>query len=454
MDNQTTVSAEATASDYQKQLVRAKIGAAVGTSLDQMEMTLFSLASALCFGQVFFPNSRPIVGLIASFGIYGVGFLIRPIGGLIFAHLGETRGRKWVLSTTVLLMGAATFCIGLIPSYENIGVWAPILLIICRCVQGAAVGAEYTSGTTYLTEIAPKGKRGITASFVWAGASAGTVIGSLVWTVVLVSLDRESLISWGWRIPFLLTIFVTAFAVWMRLKLHESPVFIEKQKEFKERAKKAAPIIDAWQNSRHNMFRIFGFTFPCVGHSFMYQAFMGGYIVNYVSKDAGSVFSTATAVGALVGIFGGLFGGWLSDKIGRRKAGLIYSVIMCIFPIFAFMMVNTGSPFLIGLVMIFCFWFPAEGAMGVQSPQLPEIFGSRYRYSALTVAREVGAIGGGLVPMIGSVILAYLGGWIAVAIFMSLLMLITVYTTYVTIETRDRDLYLEQDAMQQASAQV
>lgn len=432
---------------FNKQLTRAKIGAAVGTSLDQMEMTLFSLASALCFGQVFFPNMTPVVALISAFGIYGVGFLIRPIGGLIFSHLGDMYGRKWVLSTTVLLMGLATFCIGLIPNYDTIGIFAPILLIICRCVQGAAVGAEYTSGTTYLTEIAPIGKRGITASYVWAGASAGTVVGGLVWTVVLISMDRQTLIAWGWRIPFLITIFVSGFAIWMRLKLHESPVFVEKQKEFKERANRAAPIVDAWQNSRKNMLRIFGFTFPCVGHSFMYQAFLGGYLVNFVRSDAGPIFSTATAIGAVVGIFGGLFGGWLSDKIGRRKAGLIYSVIMCIFPIFAFMFVNTGSPILIGLVMMFCFWFPAEGAMGVQSPQLPEIFGSRYRYSALTVSREVGAIGGGLIPMISTIIMGYFGGWVAVAIFMSLLMLITVYTTYVTKETKDRDLYVEEDAM-------
>ncbi|MFZ7198209.1 MFS transporter [Avibacterium avium] len=445
MNNQDAV--QASSPEFNKQLRRAKFGAAIGTSLDQMEMTLFSLASALCFGQVFFPNASPIIGLISAFGIYGVGFLVRPIGGLIFSHLGETRGRKWVLSTTVLLMGLATFSIGLIPSYDSIGIWAPILLIICRCVQGAAVGAEYTSGTTYLTEIAPIGKRGITASYVWAGASAGTVVGGLVWTVILVSLDRNDLIAWGWRIPFLLTIFVTVFAIWMRLKLHESPVFVEKQKEFKERAKQAMPLVQAWKHSRKNMLRVFGFTFPCVGHSFMYQAFLGGYIVNYVRSDGGAIFSTATAIGAVVGIFGGLFGGWLSDKIGRRKAGLIYSIIMCIFPFFAFMMANTGEPILIGLIMIFCFWFPAEGAMGVQSPQLPEIFGSRYRYSALTVAREIGAIGGGLVPMLSSIILAYFGGWQAVAVFMSLLMMITVFTTYNTIETKDRDLFDKEDAM-------
>ncbi|WKS99564.1 MFS transporter [Gallibacterium salpingitidis] len=445
--NATQVLSGSEDTEFKRQLTRAKIGAAIGTSLDQMEMTLFSLASALCFGQVFFPNTDPKIALISAFGIYGVGFLVRPIGGVIFSHLGEIYGRKWVLSMTVMLMGLATFCIGLIPSYSAIGIWAPILLVLCRCVQGAAVGAEYTSGTTYLTEIAPIGKRGITASFVWAGASAGTVVGGLVWTVVLTSLSREDLTAWGWRIPFLLTIFVTMFAIWMRLKLHESPVFLDKQKEFKERAKRAAPIVEAWQKSKKNMLRIFGFTFPCVGHSFMYQAFLGGYIVNYVRADGGPIFSTATAIGATIGIIGGLFGGWLSDKIGRRKAGLIYAVIMCIFPILAFTMVNTGSPILIGLVMVFCFWFPAEGAMGVQSPQLPEIFGSRYRYSALTLAREIGAIGGGLVPMLASIILAYLGGWVAVAIFMSLLMLINVYTTYVTIETKDRDLYDERDAM-------
>lgn len=433
--------------DFSTRMWRAKIGAAVGTALDQMEMVLFSLASALCFGQVFFPDATPMVALISAFGVYGVGFLVRPIGGLVFSHLGEKHGRKWVLSTTVLIMGLATFSIGLIPSHARIGILAPILLIVCRCFQGAAVGAEYTSGTTYLTEIAPIGKRGITASFVWAGASAGTVLGGALWTLVLTLFSREEVIAWAWRIPFLSTFFVTLFAIWMRTKLHESPVFVEKQKEFKQRASHAAPLVEAWQKSRRNMFRIFGFTFPCVGHSFIYQAFMGGYIVNFVRPDGGPIFSKAVTIGALIGIAGGLFGGWLSDRIGRRTAGLIYAVIMFLFPFVAFTLVNTGEAFLITLVMIFCFWFPAEGAMGVQSPQLPEIFGSRYRYSALTVAREVGAIGGGLVPMIASVIMAQFGGWPAVAAFMMAIMLLNVITTYLTPETRDRDLYSEEDAM-------
>ncbi|MBV7363936.1 MFS transporter [Actinomycetaceae bacterium TAE3-ERU4] len=447
MSTQTVAAPAQGSIEFKRQLKRAKLGAAMGTALDQMEMTLFSLAAALVFSHVFFADASPAVSLIASFGVYGVGFLIRPIGGLVFSHLGETRGRKWVLSTTVLIMGAATFSIGLIPSYETIGIFAPILLVLCRCFQGAAVGAEYTSGTTYLTEIAPIGKRGWTASWVWAGASAGTVLGAFVWTVVLASFSTEQIIAWAWRIPFWLTVIVTFFALWLRVKLQESPVFLEKQKAFKERAQKAAPLTDALQNSRGNMLRIIGFTFPCVGHSFMYQAFMAGYFVNYVVKDGGKLFSSATLIGATVGIAGGLFGGWVSDKIGRRKAGLIYSVIMMIFPVFAFLLVNTGHFAAVTAVMVFCFCFPAEGAMGVQSPQLPEIFGSRYRYSALTVAREVGAIGGGLLPMIGTVILAYFGGWLAVAIMMTLLMGITVFTTYNTVETRDRDLYVEEDAM-------
>lgn len=435
--------------EFKRQLFRAKLGAAMGTALDQMEMTLFSLATALVFGHVFFGDkTSQAVSLIASFGIYGVGFLVRPIGGLIFSHLGETRGRKWVLSTTVMMMGAATFSIGLIPSYATIGLFAPFLLVVCRCLQGAAVGAEYTSGTTYLTEIAPIGKRGITSAWVWAGASGGTVLGALVWTIILSTMTKEQVINFGWRIPFWLTFFVTIFAIWLRLKLQESPVFLEKQKAFKDRAEKAAPLKEALKYSRGNMARIIGFTFPCVGHSFMYQAFMAGYFANFVLKDGGGkIFSTATMIGAFVGIVGGLFGGWISDKLGRRKAGLIYSTCMMIFPPIAFLLVNTGKLWAVTAVMMFCFWFPAEGAMGVQSPQLPEIFGSRYRYSALTVAREIGAIGGGLLPMIATAILAYLGGWIVVAGMMSLIMAITVFTTYNTVETCDRDLYAEEDAM-------
>lgn len=433
--------------EYKKQMLRARLGAAMGTALDQMEMTLFSLAAALVFTHVFFGDVSEAVGLISAFGVYGVGFLVRPIGGLIFARLGETRGRKWVLSTTVLMMGTATFCIGLIPSWQTIGIFAPLLLVLCRCLQGAAVGAEYTSGTTYLTEIAPIGKRGWTSSWVWAGASFGTVIGALVWTIVLKVFDHDAILAWAWRIPFWLTVFVTMFAIWLRLKLQESPVFVEKQKEFLSRAKKAAPLEDAWKNSRRNMARVVGFTFPCVGHSFMYQAFMAGYFVKEVVKDGGAMFSSATMIGAIIGIGGGLLGGFLSDKWGRRKAGLVYSVCMFIFPPIAFLLVNTGNFAALTAVMIFCFMFPAEGAMGVQSPQLPELFGSRNRYSALTVAREVGAIGGGLLPMVGGIVLASLGGWVGVSIMMMAIMAITVYTTYVTKETRDRDLYAEEDAM-------
>ncbi|WP_176702708.1 MFS transporter [Actinomyces vulturis] len=432
--------------EYKQQLRRAKIAAATGTALDQMEMTLFSLAAALVFGHVFFGDASPAVALIASFGVYGVGFLIRPIGGLIFSHLGETRGRKWVLSTTVMMMGTATFCIGLIPSYQTIGIFAPIILVLCRCLQGAAVGAEYTSGTTYLTEIAPIGKRGITASWVWAGASSGTVLGALVWTVVLQIFTKQDVLDWAWRIPFWMTVFVTFFAMWLRMHLHESPVFVEKQKAFEERAEKAAPLADAFKNSKRNMLRVFGLTFPCVGHSFMYQAFMAGYFVNYVREDGGKIFSTSTSIGAVVGVGGALLGGYLSDHLGRRKAGLIYTTIMMVFPPIAFLLVNTGNMAAVVAVMIFCFCFPAEGAMGVQSPQLPEIFGSRNRYSAQTVAREIGAIGGGLLPMIGTVILAYFGGWVAVSILMMVLMAGAVFTTYMTPETRDRDLYVEEDA--------
>ncbi|WP_073713574.1 MFS transporter [Boudabousia liubingyangii] len=445
----TTVDPQTQDLEFAHQLRRAKIAAATGTALDQMEMTLFSLAAALVFGHVFFGDTSPAVALIASFGVYGVGFLIRPIGGLIFSHLGETKGRKWVLSTTVMMMGAATFGIGLIPSWQSIGIFAPLLLILARCVQGAAVGAEYTSGTTYLTEIAPIGRRGRTASWVWAGASAGTVLGALVWFVVMSVFTKQQVLDWAWRIPFWMTIFVTFFAMWLRRRLQESPVFVEKQKAFKQRAENAAPLALAFKNSKLNMLRVFGLTFPCVGHSFLYQAFMAGYFVNYVVKDGdgGKIFSSATSVGAVVGIGGALLGGYLSDKLGRRTAGLIYTTIMMIFPPIAFLLINTGQFAAVVAVMIFCFCFPAEGAMGVQSPQLPEIFGARNRYSAQTVAREIGAIGGGLLPMIATAIMATFEMWVPVAIMMVILMAAAVLTTYLTPETKDRDLYELDDAM-------
>src|SRR6476659_3086586 len=180
---------------------RAAMAGLVGTALEQYDFVIYGTASALVFSKVFFPNVSPVAGLIASFATYAIGFLARPLGGLFFSHYGETLGRKWVLVTTLFLMGGSTFAIGCLPTYETLGIGAPLLLVICRFFQGFGSGAEQSGGATLLAEMAPRGKRGQLSSLVMVGAALGTVAGALAWFAVH-RLPAGALESWGWRAVF------------------------------------------------------------------------------------------------------------------------------------------------------------------------------------------------------------------------------------------------------------
>ena len=199
------------------ELRRAKWAGFVGTMLENFDMVIYSTATAIVFNQIFFPNVSPTVGYVASFGAYAVGFMARPLGGLFFSRYGDRLGRKFVMVATLYLMGTATFAMGLLPTYAQVGLLAPILLVACRFVQGFGAGAEMASGVVLLTEFAPRGKRGATTSLVWAGAGVGFVLGALVWILVQ-QLPEEALLSYGWRLVFLSSIGVTIAAYIIRRK--------------------------------------------------------------------------------------------------------------------------------------------------------------------------------------------------------------------------------------------
>lgn len=427
----------------QSKVRKAALAGLIGTTLELYDFVIYGTAAALVFSKLFFPNETPAVAMIASFSTFAVGFLARPIGGIFFSHFGDRLGRKWVLVTTLLIMGGATLLIGLLPTYEQIGVWAPILLVLCRAGQGFGAGAEQSGGATLLTESARLGTRGKMASLIMVGAAAGTALGALVWMAAQ-ALAPNDMMTWGWRLVFLSSIFVTIAAMIIRRKLDESPVFEEIKRT---REEPPAPLKEVARFGKANVLRVTMMTFGVSAQSYTIQVFMATYLISVVGTDP-KFIPQVLLIGALCGGAAAVAFGTLSDKIGRRRVVSIITGALVLFPAPAFMLLTTGSPVAIILVMVVGFMLACQGVVGVHMSYFPEIFGSRYRYAGVTLGREFASIiGGGVAPMICAGLLAvFSNSWIPVAIYMSLVMLVSFIATRMTPETLNRDLTDPEDA--------
>lgn len=429
----------------QRNVRRAAWAGLIGTALEQFDFVIYGTASAIIFNEIFFPNVDPALGIIASFGAYAVGFGARPLGGLFFSRFGDRLGRKWVMVATLFLMGIATFAIGLLPTYEQAGIAAPILLVACRFFQGFGAGAEQAGGVVLLTETAATGRRGRYASLVFVGAAAGTALGAVVWILVQLMPD-EQLNSYGWRLVFFSSIFVTIAAYVIRRKMDESPVFQElKDEGVVER--QHTPVGDVVRHGRRGLARVFCMNVGANAHSYIFQVFLGSYLISQLEVDA-SFIPRVLLVGALFACVSAIVFGTLSDRFGRRRMYLIATGFLLVFPVPAFLLLNTGSLFLIGLVIVLGFIFAAQGTVGVQAAYFPELFGSRYRYAGVALGREFSSVfGGGIAPLVCSALVtAAAGAWWPVAIYMTFMMGISFTAALMSPETLDRNLLSEEDA--------
>lgn len=416
---------------------RAAWAGLIGTTLEQYDFVIYGTASALIFNKLFFPNISPAAGIIASFSAYAVGFLARPLGGLFFSRYGDRLGRKWVLVATLMLMGGATMAIGLLPTFEQVGLLAPVLLVLCRFFQGFGAGAEQSGGATLLTETAAIGKRGRLAALVMTGAALGTALGAIAWILAQL-LPDDQLMSWGWRMVFLSSILVTVAAFIIRRKLNESPVFQE-LKAAQERPK--APVKEVFTNGKRPLFVVMFMTVGISAQSYTYQVFMASYMKNDIGVDP-TFIPKVLLIGAICGGIAAWGFGWLSDKVGRKPVYIGIVSLLVVLPVPTFMALSTGSHVLITLVMIIGFILACQGAVGVTMSYFPEIFGARYRYAGVTLGREFASVfGGGIAPLLcAALITAFSGSWVPVAVYMMIMAVSVLVAASFAPETRDRDL--------------
>lgn len=436
--------------EYAANLQRATLAASVGSALEYYDFALYSLASALIFGKIFFPALGDSAATVASFATLAIGFFARPIGGLFFGTLGDRLGRKWILMITIALMGGSSTLIGVLPTGAQVGIWAPILLVVLRILQGFGAGAEQAGATTLMAEYAPVRRRGYYSALPFVGIMIGTIIASLVF-VGLGQVPQEALLGWVWRIPFLASIILIAVAVFIRLRLKESPTFVklEKQEQVAEH-----PLREVFRTSTPSLLRGLGLRVAENGGSYIYQTLA----ITYVTKLGvqSSIGPLAVAVGAVLGFFTIPLAGSLSDRYGRMRVYRVGAIIQLVLAAVAWPLLSIGNAALTVAVIAIAYGIGVNIMLGAQCAALPELFGSRHRYIGVAIAREFSAIlAGGIAPFIGALLLAaFSNSWVPLALYLGALTLITLFTTFVTPETRARDLTLLTDAVADAEPEI
>lgn len=429
-----------------EQLRRATLASSVGSALEYYDFYIYGLASALIFGPLFFKPLGESGALIASFATYGVGFAARPFGGVFFGFIGDRFGRKMVLLLTIGMMGLASFAIGLLPTFEQAGMLGAVLLVTLRIIQGLGAGAEQAGATTLISEVSPPKRRGYFASLPFVGIQLGTLLGA--GTFALIALANKSVLEgWLWRVPFLASFVLIVVAVFIRLRLKETPVFQELEKH-KNVVKN--PISEIWKHSKKNVLIGIGLRMGENGNSSIYSALL----ISFMSVKEG-VFPGDKFIGPVGLLIAAGFAavmvvtfGALSDRIGRVKVYRYGALFQAIFAIPAFYLVTLGNVTLVWAVMVVGIALGVQSMLGPQCPLLPELFGSQYRFTGVALSRELSAVlAGGLVPVFGAILLGVTGNsWVVLAVYSLVLALISFVTTFFTPETAGRDLRSLEDA--------
>ena len=358
------------------QMKRVVVSSVIGTAVEWYDFLIYGTASALVFNKLFFPLYDPTLGTIAAFGTYAVGFLARPLGAAIFGHFGDRIGRKATLAMTILIMGLGTFLIGLLPTYDQIGIAAPILLVLLRLLQGIGIGGEWGGAVLMVVENAPAANRGLLGSMVQIGNPIGN-LAAVGMFALLSQMPESDFLAWAWRIPFLISIVLAGIGLYIRMQLEETPVFreIESKNEVAR-----LPLVEVLTRHRRPFFTAVGLKLSEISYAQIGGVFAIAYITGKLALPRGVILNAIllSAVVALVAI--PLFG-WLSDRIGRKPMFYASSVFAMGFAFPLFWLFDTEDPLTITLTIVAAITFGQMVGFGVGAPWYSELFAGRLRYS-------------------------------------------------------------------------
>ena len=426
------------------------LSGAIGATIEWYDFFLYGTASALVFGELFFPTFDPLAGTIAAFGTFAAGYVSRPLGGILFGHYGDRIGRKTMLIMTLLIMGAATFLMGLLPTYNTIGFWAPILLVMLRLLQGIGLGGEWGGAVLITVEHSPRNKRGFYGSLIQIGAPAGLLLGNGAF-LIFSSLPQEQFLAWGWRIPFLVSVILFGVGFFIRLKILETPAFTQ----VKESGTEARlPIIDVFRTYPKNVLLTMGARLS-EGQTFnIFAVVVLTYAANQLGWPRSAILYGVIIAAAIECLTLPAFGA-LADRIGRRPVYMGGAAFCALFAFPFFWLLNVENITLAWLAPVLGLAIGHSAMWGPQASFFSEAFDTRVRYSGTSFVYQFsGLIASAPIPAIATTLLYWAGGspW-PIAVFIIAFALISFISTYMASETFQSDISKVQDQRRPATTE-
>lgn len=426
----------------------------IGALLEWYDFFIFGTAAAVVFAPLFYPGTDPTTGTIAAFATFGVGFVARPLGAIVFGHFGDRVGRKSVLVITLMIMGIGTFLIGCLPTYETAGIWAPIMLVVLRLAQGFGLGGEYAGAALMTIEHAPEGRKGFFGSIIQSAASGGILLATGVFALVS-SFGEDFLLSWGWRLPFLVSIGLLIVGLFIRLSISESPEFAKaRELQAAKQEQPKIPLFVIFRKYPKNLALAFGARLGETVSSNVVNAFGIYYVSTHIGLNS-QVGLYGMLIASAIGLVAVPCIGALSDKVGRKKVYLFgaFAGVVLAFPLF--LLFNTGQVWAVFLAFSLVYVLVPTTMFAVQSVFFSELFGTDVRYTGLSLATQVSAIVGGYVPTAATALLLVLGGdpWLVAGGFM-LTCLVTAVCVFLASDVRKDDPALNTTTDAPAKASV